>query len=171
MGTEIERKFLVTSDAWREGARPTAIRQGYICADASRVVRVRTYGEKGFLTIKSGGAGMTRLEFEYEVPVADAAVLLDVLCQRPLIEKTRFAVEVDGIGWEVDVFEGANDGLVMAEVELESEAQQLALPPWAGREVTGDARYFNAALAERPYSTWPAEERAAADGSGRPAIP
>lgn len=164
MGTEIERKFLVTSDAWRAGARPTAIRQGYLCAGPTHVVRVRTYGEKAFLTIKSGGVGMTRLEFEYEVPVADATVLLDVLCHRPLIEKTRFAVDVDGIAWVVDVFEGDNDGLVLAEVELESEEQAVALPPWAGAEVTGDPRYFNAALSERPYSTWPPEDRAAAEG-------
>lgn len=164
MGTEIERKFLVSSDAWREAARPTVIRQGYICSDASRVVRVRTYGEHAFLTIKSGGAGMTRLEFEYEIPVADATMLLDVLCRRPLIEKTRFAVDVDGIAWEVDVFEGDNEGLVVAEVELDSEAQLIAVPAWAGREVTGDPRYFNAALSERPYATWSAAERAAQAG-------
>ncbi len=162
MGTEIERKFLVTSDAWREGAAPTAIRQGYLCADATHVVRVRTFGQQAFLTIKSGGVGMTRLEFEYEIPTADATMLLDLLCHRPLIEKTRFAVDVDGIAWVVDVFEGDNDGLVLAEVELESETQPVALPPWLGAEVTGDPRYFNAALSERPYATWPPEERATA---------
>ncbi|MGZ8995364.1 MAG: CYTH domain-containing protein [Rhodospirillales bacterium] len=163
MGTEIERKFLVTSEAWRAGAKPTAIRQGYLCADATHVVRVRTYGERAFLTIKSGGVGMTRLEFEYEIPVADATVVLDVLCHRPLIEKTRFAVEVDGIGWVVDVFAGDNAGLVMAEVELESETQALGPPSWVGAEVTSDPRYFNAALSDRPYTTWAAEER---EGAG-----
>jgi CYTH domain-containing protein len=163
LGTEIERKFLVSSGEWREGAKATAIRQGYLHAGPSHVVRVRTYGERAFLTIKSGGAGMSRLEFEYEVPVADASVMLDTLCRRPLIEKTRFAVDVDGTAWVVDVFFGDNDGLVLAEVELDSEAQQVALPPWAGVEVTGDPRYFNAALAERPYATWPEEERVAAN--------
>ena len=161
MGTEIERKFLVSSDAWRQGAKPSAIRQGYLCAGPSHVVRVRTYGDQAFLTIKSGGAGIARLEFEYEVPVADATVMLDALCHRPLIEKTRFAVDVDGVAWVVDVFFGDNEGLVLAEVELESEAQQVALPPWAGTEVTGDPRYFNAALSERPYATWAPEEREA----------
>jgi CYTH domain-containing protein len=159
MGTEIERKFLVSSDQWREGAKPTAIRQGYLLSGPGHVVRVRTYGEQAFLTIKSGGAGMSRLEFEYEIPVADATVMLDALCPRPLIEKTRFAVDVDGTHWVVDVFFGDNEGLVLAEVELESETQQVALPPWAGAEVTGDPRYFNAALSERPYSTWPEDER------------
>jgi adenylate cyclase len=167
MGTEIERKFLVRSDAWREGARPTAIRQGYLCASPSHVVRVRTYGPQAFLTIKSGGAGMSRLEFEYEVPVADATVMLDALCHRPLIEKSRFAVDVDGTAWVVDVFFGDNEGLVLAEVELDNEAQQVALPPWAGTEVTGDPRFFNAALSERPYATWPEDERAAAPGNHR----
>lgn len=162
MGTEIERKFLVVSDAWRAGAQPIAIRQGYLYAGPGHVVRVRTFGEQAFLTIKSAGAGMTRLEFEYEIPTADATVLLDALCPRPLIEKTRFAVDVAGTAWVVDVFFGDNAGLVIAEVELASEDQAVVLPPWVGSEVTGDPKYFNAALSERPYSAWSAEERAAA---------
>lgn len=165
MGTEIERKFLVVSEAWRASAKPTPIRQGYLCAGATHVVRVRTIGDRAFLTIKSGGASMTRLEFEYEIPCADATVLLDALCLRPLIEKTRFAVDVAGMPWIVDVFSGDNAGLVLAEVELEAEDQAVVLPRWAGREVTGDPRYFNAALRERPFGTWPAEERATATAS------
>ncbi|MGZ9032866.1 MAG: CYTH domain-containing protein [Rhodospirillales bacterium] len=165
MGTEIERKFLVVSAAWRAGATPTPIRQGYLCAGPSHVVRVRTFGERAFFTVKSGGAGLTRLEFEYEIPRPDATVLLDALCLRPLIEKTRFTVDVAGTAWVVDVFSGDNAGLALAEVELEAEDQAVVLPPWVGQEVTGDPRYFNAALRERPYATWPAEERATAAAS------
>ncbi len=159
MGTEIERKFLVIGDGWRAGAKPIAIRQGYLCRDAGHIVRVRTYGEGAFLTIKGDGAGISRLEFEYAVPPADAKVLLDTCCRRPLIEKTRCEVEVNGLLWVIDVFAGENDGLIVAELELTSEDQAFDLPPWIGAEVSAEPRYFNAALSERPFSAWTAEER------------
>lgn len=161
MGTEIERKFLVIGDGWRAGAKPIAIRQGYLCRGAGAVVRVRTMGESAYLTIKSGGAGISRLEFEYAVPPEDANVLLDTCCRRPLIEKTRYEADVNGLLWVIDVFAGENEGLVVAELELASEDQVFDLPPWVGAEVSAQPRYFNAALSERPFSAWTAEERRA----------
>lgn len=161
MGTEIERKYLVVAEDWRTGAKAIAIRQGYLCSKPSLVVRVRIYGDRAFLTIKSGGAAVARLEFEYEVPLADANVLLDTLCRRPLIEKTRYEVDVEGVLWVVDVFSGENTGLIVAEVELASEDQVVAPPPWTGAEVTQEPRYLNAALSERPFSAWSPAERAA----------
>lgn len=159
MATEIERKYLVVGDGWRAGARPIVIRQGYLYNGTTHVVRVRTYGERAYLTIKGEAVGISRLEYEYEIPTADATVMLDTLCRRPLIEKTRFAVDVDGLEWVVDVFAGDNDGLVFAEVELDSEDQDIALPPWIGEEVTDDPKYLNANLNERPFSTWSPEQR------------
>ncbi len=154
MAQEIERKFLVTGDAWRAGADGTVYRQGYLSTVTERTVRVRRAGEKGYLTVKGISVGASRAEFEYEIPVADADQLLDGLCKRPLIEKTRYRVAHQGLVWEVDVFAGDNAGLVVAEVELEDEAQEVPLPDWVGAEVTGDARYFNANLVARPYATW-----------------
>lgn len=163
MATEIERKFLVIGDAWRAGAKATAIRQGYLCRGTGPVVRVRTCGRNAFVTMKGGGAGISRLEFEYPIPPGDANVLLDSLCQPPLIEKTRFERVEDGLTWVIDVFAGANDGLIVAELELESEDQGFHRPAWLGAEISADARYFNAALSERPFSAWAAEERRAHD--------
>ncbi len=154
MGTEIERKFIVEGDAWRGLAEGTAFRQGYLSTDAERTVRVRTAGEKGFLNIKGKARGLARLEYEYEIPLGEADELLDRLCLEPLIEKHRYKIEHAGFLWEVDEFHGVNDGLVVAEVELESEDQQVTLPSWVGREVSEDHRYKNASLVERPYSTW-----------------
>lgn len=159
MGTEIERKFVVTGDGWRAGAEGRAIRQGYLCRGTGPVVRVRTYGEKAFLTIKGDGAGIARQEFEYEVPPDDANALLDTLCHPPLIEKTRYHVDVNGLEWVIDVFGGENDGLIVAELELGSEDQAVDPPDWVGRDVSAKARYFNAALSERPFSAWTADER------------
>jgi adenylate cyclase len=154
MAKEIERKFLVIGDGWRGGAPGTAMRQGYISSQKEHTVRVRLAGDRAFLTLKGVSKGATRDEFEYEIPVADAAAMLSRLCQGPLVEKTRYRVPIEGLIWEVDVFEGDNEGLVVAEVELEREDQVVVVPPWAGAEVTQDARYYNANLAVRPFRTW-----------------
>lgn len=155
MGREIERKFLVRGRAWRTRS-PVLIRQGYLQLDPERTVRVRIAGRRGFLTVKGLTRGATRDEFEYPVPVEDARDMLDRLCLRPLLEKKRHVVRFRGRRWEVDEFLGANRGLVVAEVELPSERASVDLPPWAGREVTRDPRYYNANLIRRPYRTWKA---------------
>jgi CYTH domain-containing protein len=155
MPLEIERKFLVVPERWRPPARGTHFRQGYLATDPARSIRVRLAGDAAWLTIKGKTTGMTREEFEYAIPAADAGAMLDRLCLQPLIEKTRYRLEVAGVTWEVDVFEGANAGLLLAEVELADEQQSLVLPEWVGREVTADPRYYNASLAERPYRDWP----------------
>ncbi len=154
MGTEIERKFLVAGTGWRGRGRATTIRQGYLSSVKERIVRVRTAGERAMLTIKGITVDATRSEFEYEIPPDEATIMLDELCERPLIEKIRHVVEVDGAVWEIDEFTGVNRGLVVAEIELEDEAQAVALPPWVGEEVTDDIRYYNSQLAVTPYSRW-----------------
>jgi len=154
MATEIERKFLVRDESWRPGASGTQYRQGYLSSEGGRTVRVRTAGEHGYLTIKGPRVGLGRSEFEYLIPVADANQILDELCPRPLIEKIRYRIEYQGLVWEVDEFRGENEGLVLAEVELEHEAQPVALPPWVGEEVSEDPRYYNSNLAKRPYTRW-----------------
>lgn len=154
MGIEIERKFLVASDGWRAQASG-AIRfsQGYLSRDPARTVRVRIAGQQSFLTIKGATTGATRAEFEYAVPLGDAQQLL-ALADGPVVEKIRHLCVLDGMTWEVDEFLGANAGLVVAEIELESEAQPFTRPAWLGDEVTGDARYVNANLAVRPFTSW-----------------
>lgn len=154
MGREIERKFLVIGEGWREGATSTVFRQGFLSIDPDRVVRVRVAGNGGCLTIKGRSHGPSRAEFEYPIPKSDAEQMLDALCLRPLIEKVRHSLTVDGHTWEVDVFEGDNAGLVVAEIELESEDETFTKPSWVGEEVTDDPRYFNSNLVERPYRTW-----------------
>lgn len=154
MGQEIERKFLVSSNSWQGDAPGELFRQGYLNTHKERTVRVRQKGERAWLTIKGLSRGATRSEYEYEIPAADAAEMLDALCERPLIEKTRYRVPFAGHTWEIDEFHGANAGLVLAEVELDSEDESLSLPPWVGDEVTGDARYFNANLVAQPYAQW-----------------
>ena len=150
MAIEIERKFLVTGDAWNAGAPPgVRIRQGYLCSDKERTVRVRTAGDQAWLTVKGLTRGSSRPEFEYPVPLRDGEQMLE-MCERPLLEKTRHRVAHGGLTWEVDVFEGDNAGLVLAEVELERADQPVDLPPWAGLEVTDDARYYNVNLAKLP---------------------
>lgn len=153
MGIEIERKFLVTGTGWRTpDALP--IKQGYLNRDKARTVRVRVVGDRAFLTVKGLTQGASRAEFEYEVPLADAQAML-ALCDGPLIEKRRHVVRCDGMVWEVDEFEGENAGLVVAEIELDDEAQSFERPDWLGLEVTHDTRYFNSNLAELPYCRWP----------------
>lgn len=153
MATEIERKFLVTSDAWKQDGQAVAYRQGYLSISTRSVVRVRTMGERAALTVKGAVIGTTRPEFEYEIPLEDAQQLLD-LCEEPLIEKTRTKIEHEGLVWEVDEFQGVNAGLTVAECELESEDQEITKPDWVGEEVTDDIRYYNASLVRRPFNTW-----------------
>ena len=154
MGREIERKFLVYDTSWKRNVPAVKCRQGYLCLGSGTTVRVRVMGGKGYLTVKGGGEGITRNEYEYPIPIGDAEEMLDCLCAKPLIEKNRYQVVYDGMVWEVDEFFGENRGLVVAEVELEREDQIFSLPGWVGREVTGDARYFNAALVRNPYANW-----------------
>ena len=154
MGVEIERKFLPSSDGWRELSAGISYRQGYLYTGSGMTVRLRIAGEKGFLTIKGPGSGASRMEFEYQIPIEDANEMLDRLCEKPLIEKNRHTIGYRGFVWEVDEFFGDNEGLVVAEIELEFEDQQFDLPEWIGEEVTGDPRYFNASLVKTPFSTW-----------------
>ena len=153
MGKEIERKYLVTGDAWRELAEGTKYRQGYLNSAKERVVRARTMGPKAALTIKGITQGATRLEFEYEIPFDEANELLE-LCEQPIIEKTRYKIPHAGLIWEIDEFHGVNDGLIVAECELESEDQAIDKPDWVAEEVTGDPRYFNSNLIAHPFKTW-----------------
>lgn len=154
MTQEIERKFLVTDFSWREGANGTLYRQGYIPTQNRTTVRVRIAGEKGYVTLKGPTTGISRLEYEYEVPLADADSMLNQLCVPPLIEKWRYRLTVGGHLWEVDEFLGDNGGLVLAEVELGSEGEAFVRPAWVGQEVSQDARYFNSNLAKHPYRLW-----------------
>ena len=155
MAIEIERKFLIRDDSWRSRAGTgTAMRQGYLAGDGQASVRVRVEGPRAALNIKSATLGMRRQEYEYAIPLADAEEILDTLCRRPLIEKTRFEIEDGGHTWEIDVFAGDNAGLVVAEIELGSEDETFARPDWLGEEVTGDTRYYNVCLVTHPYKDW-----------------
>lgn len=154
MGKEIERKFLVNKDSWRPEGKGQLYRQGYLSEVKERVVRVREIGDKGFLTVKGKTEGFSRLEFEYDIPVKDAQQMLDTLCEPPLIEKTRYEEDHEGMLWEIDVFLGENEGLVLAEVELEAEKQQVSLPAWIDKEVSKDSRYFNVNLVKNPFRKW-----------------
>ena len=154
MGVEIERKFLVTGDAWRALGEPALLRQGYLSTDPARTVRVRIENGQGVLTIKGKNSGATRGEWEYPIPLEEAAELLDTLCPPPLVEKYRTRVTVGNHVWEVDEFLGANKGLLVAEIELAAEDELFLLPDWIGAEVTGEARYYNSSLIKQPFSTW-----------------
>ncbi|TLD71833.1 CYTH domain-containing protein [Phragmitibacter flavus] len=153
MPVEIERKFLVASDAWREGASGTMMKQGYLARDPDRTVRIRIAGENAFVTIKGRRSGLARDEFEYAIPLSDAEELLR-LCLPPLIEKTRFIVLHAGNRWEVDEFYGDNAGLIVAELELPSEDAAFEKPSWLGAEVSDDPRYFNSRLAQHQFKDW-----------------
>jgi len=154
MGVEIERKFLLLGDAWRRLGQPVLLRQGYLCSEPMRTVRVRIEGDQGRLTIKSKSTGATRGEWEYAIPLQEAEELLDRLCERPLVEKYRRRIDYAGFTWEVDEFLGENAGLVVAEIELPDEDTVYDKPDWIGQEVTGDKRYYNSSLIRSPYSTW-----------------
>jgi len=154
MGIEIERKFLIKDDAWRALAKGTQYRQGYLNSTKERTVRVRTINDKGYLTIKGITTGATRVEYEYDIPENDATAMLDDLCEKPIIEKNRYKIDFAGFVWEVDEFFGENQGLIVAEVELESENQAFEKPEWIGDEVTGDPKYFNSNLILNPFTIW-----------------
>ncbi len=154
MAHEIERKFLVRSDAYRAQGTAERYRQGYVRTGGPATVRVRIAGARGYLTLKGPTQGLTRAEFEYPIPLADAEVLLDTLCERPQIEKVRWRIPAGAHTWEVDEFLGENAGLVVAEIELTAEDEPFERPGWLGAEVTTDPRYRNSALARRPYRSW-----------------
>ncbi|MGB3496129.1 MAG: CYTH domain-containing protein [Elainellaceae cyanobacterium] len=154
MAVEIERKFLVVGEAWRSLATGTVYRQGYISTAELTTVRVRIAGDQGYLTLKGAVEGITRSEFEYPIPKADAEAMLSTLCRRPFIEKTRYRIKQNGFCWEVDEFAGDNHGLILAEVELTDADQVVDLPDWVGEEVSSDPRYFNSNLARYPFSRW-----------------
>jgi CYTH domain-containing protein len=150
---EIERKFLVVNDKYKMGT-PQRISQGYICSENDRVVRVRIKGDKAYLTIKNATIRFARNEYECAIPVADAEAMLKNTCQQPIIDKTRYVLEYKGFIWEVDEFHGDNEGLVVAEIELDSREATFDHPDFIGEEVTGDARYYNACLFKNPYKMW-----------------
>lgn len=154
MGVEIERKFLVRGEEWKALGEGVLLRQGYLSSQPERIVRVRIEGDRAVMTIKGRSVGASRGEWEYPLPMEDARVFLDQLCERPIIEKHRYRIVHEGMTWEVDEFMGENAGLVVAEIELESEEQAFAKPEWVGEEVTQDARYFNSNLLRHPYSRW-----------------
>jgi CYTH domain-containing protein len=151
---EIERKFLVRNDNWRSLAQGTLYRQGYLASKKERTVRVRVAGDRGYLTIKGPVIGIARTEFEYEIPFDDANRMLDELCEKPIIEKIRRKISFRDHIWEVDEFLGENEGLVVAEVELQNENQPIELPDWIGEEVSGQLKYYNSQLAKNPYRKW-----------------
>ena len=153
MGTETERKYVINTDQFPK-EHPVCIKQGFISTNKSRVVRVRIADEKASLTIKSGGNALTRREFEYSIPLKEAIELLDEVCLQPVIDKTRYTTNHKGLTWEVDVFHGQNEGLIVAEVELENENQEFEVPSWVKKEVTGDERYYNVNLVKRPFTRW-----------------
>lgn len=154
MGVEIERKFLLKNNTWKALAdQGQPIQQGYLSLDKERTVRIRIRHNKGFLTIKGKTQGNTRQEFEYSIPVEDAQQLLP-LCVHYTIEKTRYLVVHEGHTWEIDVFEGANQGLEVAEVELQTEDELVQLPSWIGAEVSAETKYYNARLIEHPFQNW-----------------
>jgi adenylate cyclase len=154
MAFEIERKFLLENANWREKAdHGLLIKQGYLNSNSQRTVRVRIIGDRGFLTIKGSVIKITRPEFEYEIPVSDAIQLIE-LCEKPIIEKTRFIIKENGLCWEIDEFEGDNKGLTIAEIELEEENQTFEIPDWLGKEVSGDIKYYNSNLIKHPFIEW-----------------
>lgn len=154
MAKEIERKFLVKDDAWRALAQGTHYRQGYLNSVKERTVRIRTINDKAFLTIKGPTIGVTRQEYEYEIPHADCIQMLEHLAEKPIIEKNRYKIPYEGLTWEIDEFLGVNAGLIVAEVELNDENQVFNKPEWIGEEISADPRYFNSNLVKNPYTTW-----------------
>lgn len=155
MGVEIERKFLIDKSRWQQLDKPegTVYKQGYLLDSSDKVIRVRVAGKKGYITIKGKSEGFSRKEYEYEIPVQDAEELLAHFAGT-LVEKTRFRITVAGKTWEVDEFAGANQGLLLAELELEHEEETFEHPNWLADEVTDDERYYNVYLAKHPFSEW-----------------
>ena len=156
MATEIERKFLILNQDWQEYTKSELhIVQGYLATNEFSSTRIRIQNDKANINIKSATLGITRTEFEYSIPVDDARLMLEDLCIKPVIEKTRFTVEHMGHTWEIDVFSGDNEGLIVAEIELSSPDEAFEKPSWIGEEVSNDARYYNACLVNNPYKNWP----------------
>lgn len=153
MGLEIERKFLVISDVWRVGAVGEEYCQGYLSQYPNPTIRVRTQEKKAFITIKGKTTGITRAEFEYEIPFSEAQELFK-LCLSPLVTKRRYKILHEGMTWEIDEFHGDNEGLIIAEIELDKEDESIKLPLWIGQEVTNDPRYANSSLATHPFKNW-----------------
>jgi adenylate cyclase len=161
LGREIERKFLVADDGWRGAAvRSMRMEQGYLASSETASVRIRVAGDQGRLNIKGGGFVADRAEYEYAVPLDDARELLETLCRKPTVTKTRHWVPCGAWEWEVDEFHGANAGLVVAEIELEAEDAEFERPSWVAAEVTHLTRYYNVCLVDHPYSEWDDAERA-----------
>lgn len=154
MGIEIERKFLVRSDEWRRNAESVRCIQGYLAVGPPVAVRVRIMGNQATLNIKKSSLDIVRSEFEYSIPMEDAKMLLENHCEGFPIDKTRHKVTFGGLVWEVDEFHGHNQGLVVAEIELERADQAFARPPWLGDEVSLDPRYLNSSLSALPFSQW-----------------
>ncbi len=152
MGKEIERKYLLKNNNWKTlVSREIVIKQGYLNSTPERTVRVRVFDDKGVLTIKGKTVGITRKEFEYDIPLSEANELME-LCEKPIIEKVRSIVKINDQTWEIDEFKGSNDGLIIAEIELESETLTIDLPEWIGLEVSSDPRYYNSNLAKHPIN-------------------
>lgn len=155
MASEIERKFLLLNDDWKVVAdQGTRFVQGYLIGSRKASVRVRIEGDRAFLNIKSATLGITRREFEYPVPVDEAQAMLEELCEKPLISKTRYCLHYGQHEWEVDVFDGDNTGLIVAEIELARVDETFEKPVWLGNEVSDDARYYNVSLVKHPYKDW-----------------
>ncbi len=154
MAKEIERKFLIDLDKIGSLENGTEIKQGYISTSDKTVVRARVAGEQAYLTLKGENKGVTRSEFEYEIPVNDANEIISELCNGPIVEKTRYLIYYSGHTWEVDIFHGENDGLVVAEIELSREEENFELPCWVTTEVSGDTRYYNSSLLSNPFKSW-----------------
>ncbi|MEX2524085.1 MAG: CYTH domain-containing protein [Gammaproteobacteria bacterium] len=158
MATEIERKFLVNDDSWRASvSRKVDIIQGYLANTERGSIRVRVSGSAANLNIKSMTLGVTRQEYDYPIPANDARAMIDGLCMQPVIDKTRHYVEYNGHTWEIDEFHGINAGLIVAELEVDREDEAFDPPPWLGKEVSDDPRYYNVCLVEYPYSDWSEE--------------
>ena len=155
MGTEIERKFLVINDNWRRSvSKSSHYIQGYFATNDECSIRIRISDDKAELNIKSATLGISRSEYNYSIPMADAEEILNKLCIRPSIEKTRFHVEYENHLWEIDEFTGDNEGLVVAEIELDTTETEFTKPAWVGDEVSNDVRYYNVCLVEKPFTTW-----------------
>jgi len=155
MAIEIEHKFLLANEKWRDYIDHSAkMRQGYLTSNSNSSVRVRISGEKAWLNIKSATAGNQRYEYEYEIPVHDADEIIGNLCRKPLIEKTRHYVYQENHTWEIDEFSGENKGLIVAEIELSKQNEVFTIPNWIGKEVTDDLRYYNNKLSQHPYNIW-----------------
>jgi len=154
MGKEIERKFLVKESNWQKSSKGLLIQQGYIVIRKEKVVRIRIMNDTGYLTIKGPTTGATRNEYEYEIPMKDARQMLNNLCEKPILEKHRYKLNHGGMNWEIDIFHRDNEGLIVAEIELEYEDQKFEKPDWVDMEVTDDPKYFNSNLVKNPFNKW-----------------